>query len=206
MNKYQLILASTSTYRAELLNKLKMPFQTLAPECDETPLPKESASELVSRLAKAKAENCSLPNRPCLVIGSDQVCVIDGHIQGKPLTEKNAVEQLMQQSSRSITFYTGIALHNSVTGSTEIEVETFKVNFRDFTREEAEYYVSVEQPLWCAGSFKSEGLGITLFHSLEGRDPNTLIGLPLIVLTQLLGRQGVQVLSDHSQLIDCEVS
>lgn len=206
MDKYQLILASTSPYRAELLNKLKLPFQSLAPTCDETPYSNESASDLVARLAKTKAENCSLPKTPCLVIGSDQVCVIDGLIVGKPLTEAKAVEQLMHQRNRCITFYTGIALYNSLTGLTETVVDTFNVHFRDFSRKEAEFYVGVEQPLWCAGSFKSEGLGITLFRSLEGSDPNTLIGLPLIILTQMLDRQGIQVLSNHSQLIGCEAS
>lgn len=193
MQNYQLVLASTSPYRRQLLNKLAVEFVTASPEFDETPLENESPIELVKRLAKGKAQSCRL-TKPSLVIGSDQVCVINGKIIGKPHTREKAIEQLTQQSGQSIQFYTGLALYNSHTNETEVKVDTFTVHFRKLSAAQIANYVDKEQPFFCAGSFKSEGLGIALFERLEGKDPNTLVGLPLIDLIDMLEAQGVQVL------------
>ena len=193
MQNYQLVLASTSVFRQQLLEKLAIPFITAKPNCDETPFTNESAQELVTRLAITKAQSCAI-NCPSLIIGSDQVCVINEQIVGKPHTAEKAVEQLLSQSGQCITFYTGLAVHNTQTGETESTCETFHVHFRELTREMAENYVRKEQPLQCAGSFKSEGLGIALFEKLEGKDPNSLIGLPLITLISMLEKQGLRVI------------
>ena len=193
MKNYQLVLASTSPFRQEILKKLHLDFVTAKPDCDETPITGESPQQLVMRLAKEKAKSCQVTS-PSLIIGSDQVCVIDGEIIGKPHTREKAIEQLSRQSSKSITFYTGLSVWNSVTQKTDTRLDTFVVHFRDLTRTQIESYVDKEQPLYCAGSFKSEGLGIALFERLEGKDPNTLIGLPLIDLIDMLGAQGMDVL------------
>lgn len=193
MQNYQLVLASTSPYRRQLLNKLAVKFEASSPEFDETPLENESPIELVTRLAKGKAQSCPL-TKPSLVIGSDQVCVINGKIIGKPHTREKAIEQLTQQSGQSIQFYTGLALYNSHTNETEVKVDTFTVHFRQLTAKQIANYVDKEEPFFCAGSFKSEGLGIALFERLEGKDPNTLVGLPLIDLIDMLEAQGFEVL------------
>ncbi|KLN66307.1 MULTISPECIES: Maf family protein [Vibrio] len=193
MPNYQLVLASTSPYRKQLLNKLAIAFDTASPEFDETPFENESPLALVQRLAQGKAESCAV-NQPSLVIGSDQVCVINGKIIGKPHTREKAIEQLTQQSGQSIQFFTGLALHNTLTGCTDIKVDAFTVHFRSLSKKQIESYVDKEQPFYCAGSFKSEGLGIALFERLEGKDPNTLVGLPLIDLIDMLAAQGVEVL------------
>ncbi|USD64416.1 nucleoside triphosphate pyrophosphatase [Vibrio sp. SCSIO 43136] len=191
MAKLPLVLASTSPFRKQLLEKIELPFTTASPDCDETPHPNETATELVLRLAQDKARSCQL-DYPSLVIGSDQVCVIDGQIIGKPHTEDKAIEQLMSQSGKAITFYTGVALYNSHTKQCHTTLDTFTVHFRQLSEEMVRNYVKKEQPLWCAGSFKSEGLGIALFERLEGKDPNALVGLPLISLIDLLALEGVQ--------------
>ncbi|MDN4628591.1 Maf family protein [Erwinia sp. PsM31] len=191
----QLVLASTSPFRKALLEKLGLTFITAAPEVDETPQTGESAIDLVQRLAgqKARALAASYPDH--LIIGSDQVCVIDGKITGKPHTEEKACEQLRQASGHSVIFYTGLALFNSRTKSIKAICEPFSVDFRLLTEQEIINYVRKEQPLGCAGSFKSEGLGITLFDRLTGRDPNTLVGLPLIALCEMLREAGMDPLA-----------
>lgn len=195
MTDMNLILASTSPYRRAILSKLTLPFDVAKPHCDETPLQNEKPQELVLRLAQSKAESCQLTAAtPALVIGSDQVCVIDGQILGKPHSREKAIAQLMAASGKAVVFYTGLALHNTHTGETDTELDTFTVHFRQLTREQIARYVDKEQPLDCAGSFKSEGLGIALFDRLEGKDPNALIGLPLITLVDMLKRHGVGVL------------
>ncbi|WP_436856826.1 Maf family protein [Citrobacter tructae] len=185
----KLILASTSPWRRALLEKLAIPFECAAPEVDETPMPGESPRHLVLRLAQEKAQSLAQRFPAHLIIGSDQVCVLDGEITGKPLTEERACQQLSKASGNIITFYTGLALFNSATGHLQTEAEPFDVHFRHLSETEIEDYVRKERPLHCAGSFKSEGLGIALFERLEGRDPNTLIGLPLIALCQMLRRE-----------------
>ncbi|HAG02948.1 MULTISPECIES: nucleoside triphosphate pyrophosphatase [Enterobacteriaceae] len=184
-----LILASTSPYRRVLLEKLGVPFECAAPNVDETPQPGESPRHLVVRLAQEKAKSLAARFPDHLIIGSDQVCVLDGMITGKPHTEENARQQLLKARGSIVTFYTGLALYNSSTGHLQTECEPFDVHFRHLSEQEIDDYVRKERPLNCAGSFKSEGLGIALFDRLDGRDPNTLVGLPLIALCQMLRRE-----------------
>ncbi|WP_318377639.1 nucleoside triphosphate pyrophosphatase [Enterobacter sp.] len=184
-----LVLASTSPYRRALLEKIGVPFECAAPGVDETPKAGETPRQLVLRLAQAKAQSLAERYPAHLIIGSDQVCVLDGEITGKPLTEENAYRQLMKARGSIVTFYTGLALYNSATGHLQTECEPFDVHFRHLSEQEIGDYLRKERPLNCAGSFKSEGLGITLFERLEGRDPNTLVGLPLIALCQMLRRE-----------------
>lgn len=190
-----LVLASTSSYRRALLEKLGIPFECAAPVADETPLHAESPRHLVLRLAQEKAQSLAARYPNHLIIGSDQVCVLDGEITGKPHTEENARLQLMKARGTIVTFYTGLALYNSATGHLQTECEPFDVHFRHLSDQEIEDYVRKERPLNCAGSFKSEGLGIALFEKLDGRDPNTLVGLPLIALCQMLRREHFNPLS-----------
>ncbi|USV59412.1 Maf family protein [Aeromonas encheleia] len=186
-----LILASTSRYRKALLEKLGLPFQCASPAVDETPLPGESAETLVARLAHAKASAIASQHKQGLIIGSDQVCVCDGRILGKPGTVEKAVAQLMAAQGKSVTFYTGLCVLDAASGQVEQLVEPFTVHFRYLDEAAIRRYVEAELPLDCAGSFKCEGMGIVLFRGLEGRDPNTLIGLPLIGLIELLGLHGL---------------
>lgn len=184
----QLILASTSRYRKALLEKLALPFECAAPEVDESPLPGESAEAMVARLALAKASAIADRFDQGLIIGSDQVCVCDGQILGKPGTVEKAVAQLMAAQGRSVTFHTGLCVLDAASGRAEQLVEPFTVHFRTLNEAALRRYVEAELPLDCAGSFKCEGMGIVLFKGLEGRDPNALIGLPLIGLIELLAR------------------
>ncbi len=192
----QLTLASSSPFRQSLLAKLALPFNALSPNIDESPIKDESPQALVKRLAEEKARaGGQLEDSNQFVIGSDQVAVIDGNILGKPLSHDKAVAQLTASSGKSVTFYTGLALLNQATGEIESHVEPFTVVFRALTPQQIEAYLLKEQPYYCAGSFMCEGLGIALFDRLEGRDPNTLVGLPLILLSEMLRRQGIEVLS-----------
>ncbi|EHF4994084.1 septum formation inhibitor Maf [Enterobacter hormaechei] len=190
-----LVLASTSPYRRMLLEKLGIPFECAAPEVDETPQPGESPRHLVTRLAKEKAQSLAVRYPAHLIIGSDQVCVLDGEITGKPYTEEIACQQLLRARGSIVTFYTGLALYNSASGHLQTECEPFDVHFRHLSEQEIMDYVRRERPLNCAGSFKSEGLGIALFDKLDGRDPNTLVGLPLIALCQMLRREACNPLT-----------
>lgn len=196
-----LVLASTSTFRKQLLEKLGLPFSCINPEVDESAKPNETAIALVERLAiekaQAGAQSYQAENpQNALVIGSDQVAVIDGAIIGKPYNEENAIKQLTAASGKVISFFTGLALYDTKSKKLTSDVEVFKVHFRQLSESQIKYYVKTEMPLYCAGSFKSEGLGISLFDRLEGRDPNTLIGLPLIRLIDMLSNHGVDVLSE----------
>lgn len=187
-------LASTSIYRKALLEKLTANFHTAKPEVDETALPGETAAALVERLAIAKAKAVADKLEEGLVIGSDQVALFEGDILGKPHTAENAFSQLKRFSGHKVTFLTGLAVVDADTGAVSHCVEPFYVHFRELTDDDIYTYIKREQPLNCAGSFKSEGLGITLFSKLEGDDPNSLIGLPLIKLHQLLKQQGRDLL------------
>ena len=187
----QLVLASTSPYRRALLDKLGIPFVTDAPDTVETRLPDEAPQALVCRLAEAKARAVAVRHPDALVIGSDQVACIGNEVLGKPGHRENAIAQLSAAAGRSVTFHTGLCLYNSVSGRAQVSQEPYIVHFRRLDRAQIERYVDHEQPFNCAGSFKSEGYGITLFSALEGRDPNTLIGLPLILLIEMLAREGV---------------
>ncbi len=190
----ELILASTSPFRRAVLEKLGIPFETASPEVDETPLPGESPEALVERLAITKAQAVASKRDRGLVIGSDQVAVIDGEILGKPGSHEQAVEQLRRASGRRVTFLTGLSLVNAASGHVQSEVVPFHVHFRSLTESMIENYLQREQPYNCAGSFKSEALGIVLFERLEGDDPNTLIGLPLIRLVRMLEVEGFSIL------------
>lgn len=191
-----ILLASTSPFRQALLHKLGLPFIAAAPEVDESPQPGENAEALVIRLAVAKAQALAGTYPRHWIIGSDQVCVLDGAIAGKPHTAENARAQLRAASGQAITFYTGLALFHPASGRLLQCCEPFVVHFRTLTDAEIAGYVEKEQPLQCAGSFKSEGLGICLFDRLEGRDPNTLVGLPLIALNGMLQQAGINPLTE----------
>jgi MAF protein len=189
-----LVLASTSRYRKELLQRLGLPFETASPAADETPLAGETPEQLVRRLAEAKARAVAKRFPDALIIGSDQVAVAEGVILGKPGTHSVAKEQLCAVSGKRVSFLTGLCLLNAGTGRAQVEVVPFDVCFRKLTEAQIEAYLRKEQPYDCAGSFKSEGLGITLFEKLEGDDPNALVGLPLIRLIAMLDAEGVDVL------------
>jgi MAF protein len=189
-----ILLASTSPFRQQLLQKLGLPFITASPEVDETPRPNENAEDLVVRLAIAKAQALAERYPEHWIIGSDQVCVLNGVISGKPHTEENARAQLRAASGNSIIFYTGLALYHPRSQRLMQCCEPFTVHFRELSGQEIAAYIQQEQPLQCAGSFKSEGLGICLFERLEGRDPNALIGLPLIALSNMLREAGINPL------------
>lgn len=190
----QLVLASTSPFRKAILEKLGIPFETASPSVDETPLANESAAGLVRRLSEAKARAVATQFPAALIIGSDQVAVIDEHILGKPGTHDKAVEQLRNASGKTVTFLTGLCLYNSSTEECQSEVVPFRVHFRNLNESQIENYLQKERPYNCAGSFKSEGLGIALFDKLEGDDPNTLIGLPLINLIRMFEKEGLHVI------------
>jgi septum formation protein len=187
----KLILASSSPYRRELLARLMIPFEVMAPDVDEIPAPGEAPQALVERLAVAKAQAVARQHANALVIGSDQVAVYDGKIVGKPLTHERAVDQLRMASGKAVMLYTGLALINSASGRVQSEVIPFRVVFRALSDSQIENYLRREQPYHCAGSVKSEGLGIALLERFEGDDPNALIGLPLIRLVRMLEREGL---------------
>ncbi len=192
-----LVLGSTSPFRKQILEKLQLPFECAKPNIDETAIHGESPQALVERLAIEKAKAVSSHYANALIIGSDQVAVCQGEILGKPHNFENAVSQLSKFSNKSITFYTGLCIFDSVTGIATSLVEPFIVHFKALSKNDIESYLHAEQPYNCAGSFKSEGLGICLFSKLEGEDPNTLIGLPLIKLVELLKEHGVDVLAEQ---------
>lgn len=190
----KLILASTSPFRKAILDKLGIAFETVSPETDETPLDNELPEELVERLSIAKAKAIADKTQNALVIGSDQVSVMNGEIIGKPHTHENAVKQLQNASGKTVTFYTGLCLYNTDTQQYQSEVVPFNVVFRELTPKQIDAYLVKEKPYNCAGSFKSEALGIVLFEKLEGEDPNTLMGLPLIRLVKMLEQEGFSIL------------
>lgn len=190
----KLVLASSSPFRRELLERLRIPFEVMPPELDEAPRPGETPEELVRRLAVAKAQAIAALRPGALVIGSDQVAVYDGKIVGKPHGHDKAVQQLRSASGRKVVLYTGLALVNSATGRVQCEVIPFGVQFRELTEAQIESYLRKEQPYGCAGSVRSEGLGIALLERFEGDDPNALIGLPLIRLVRMLENEGVSVI------------
>lgn len=194
-----LVLASTSPFRRSLLERLGVPFTTASPGVDEARQPGEAPQALVLRLAEAKARAVAKDHPQALIIGSDQVACIDEMVLGKPGNRERAIEQLTRASERRVVFYTGLCLHNAVTGRTQTCCEPFRVDFRQLSRAQIEGYVDREQPFNCAGSFKSEGLGIALFERLEGDDPNALVGLPLIRLITMLEFQGVDLLKPALQ-------
>lgn len=188
-----LLLASSSPYRRELLQRLRLPFTWASPDIDEGRNAEEPATELVRRLARQKAEALANSHSQHLIIGSDQVAVLGEQILGKPHTFERACEQLLAASGQQVTFLTGLALLNSSTGQCQVDCIPFTVTLRELDRERVERYLHAEQPLDCAGSFKAEGLGVTLFQSTHGCDATSLIGLPLIRLVDMLHTEGVQL-------------
>jgi septum formation protein len=189
-----IILASTSPYRRQLLERLQIPFICEAPDADESPLPGEDPGAMAGRLAMAKARSVAARHPTALVIGSDQVASIAGGIIGKPGTHAAARAQLLASSGNTVHFYTGLALVGTDSGVSRSCLETFSVTFRNLGAQEIEGYLKLEQPYDCAGSFKCEGLGIALFEKMQGNDPTALEGLPLIATSTLLREVGVNVL------------
>jgi septum formation protein len=193
LNSQLLVLASTSVYRCELLKRLQIPFITAAPDVDETPLLGESARDTSLRLAQLKARAVAQHYPDALIIGSDQVALLDGQQLGKPGTHHNALLQLQAMRGKTTIFYTALALFNSKTNAMQSDIAENSVTLRDLSDAEIEAYLRKEQPYQCAGSAKSEGLGIALMSAMRGDDPNALIGLPLIMLTNMLRREHIKL-------------
>ncbi len=189
----RLILGSSSPYRAELLQRLGLAFEQVAPGVDETPLDAESANAYVKRLARAKAEAAAPNTGEALTIGSDQIATLGDRWLRKPPDLATAEPQLSACSGRRVLFHTGIALHDGRTGRTRSRVVGYRVHFRMLSAATIHRYVAAERPLDSGGAFRVEGLGITLFTRLEGEDPNALVGLPLIALVDLLAAVGVHL-------------
>ncbi|MBL0919807.1 MAG: septum formation inhibitor Maf [Hydrogenophaga sp.] len=188
-----LVLGSTSRYRRELLQRLGLPFEVLAPGVDETPLPSETPVSLARRLALAKAHAVARQHPAAVVIGSDQVADLHGEPLGKPGTHERAVEQLRRMRGQSVVFQTALAVVCLESGFEATELAPVHVQFRDLGDDEIERYLRAEQPYDCAGSAKSEGLGIALLDRIDSDDPTALVGLPLIRTCRLLRAAGVQV-------------
>jgi len=194
INPQGLLLASSSRYRRALLERLQLPFETASPNIDETRHTGESAKALVERLASEKASALAQRYPRHLIIGSDQVAALDEQVLGKPGSIENAEAQLAQLSGQTVRFYTGLAVLNSQTRAIQVQLDTTEVAFRVLSRQEISAYVTREKPLDCAGSFKSEGLGVALFERITTADPAALIGLPLVLLCTMLRAEGMDPL------------
>ena len=194
MSNQQLVLASSSPFRKELLGRLMMPFDICSPDIDETPFENETPQQLVERLATEKAKAVADQYPKALIIGSDQVALHGNKIVGKPHTHDVAVQQLREASAKSIKLFTGLSLYNAQMGSLQSLVEPFTVHFRSLSDDTIERYLKKEKPYNCAGSVRSEGLGVTLIERYEGNDPAALIGLPLIQLISKLNNEGFEIL------------
>ncbi len=194
-NARTLVLASSSPYRWALLKRLGYPFLAASPGLKEVPEEGESAVRMVTRLAEAKARALASRYPGSVIIGSDQVAVLDGVALGKPGTPERAERQLRGASGRRVDFLTGLCVLDAASGAAATVCESYAVHFRTLSGTEISNYVRREQPYDCAGSFKSEGLGVALFERMEGGDPTALIGLPLIQLTRLLRQFGIDVLA-----------
>lgn len=193
--KKKIVLASTSRYRAELLSRLLLPFKAVRPDTDETPLSGEKPAETALRLSIAKAQSLRQQHPDALIIGSDQIADLNGLAIGKPGDRLRAREQLMAMRGQSLVFHSGLAMLNAKTGRVQASVVPTTVRFRDFGDGEIEHYLQKENALDCAGSAKSEGLGIALIAAVQSEDPTALIGLPLIALGEMLRVEGVHILS-----------
>lgn len=194
MTSRPLILGSTSSYRRELLQRLRIPFEVAAPDVDETAQPGERPPELARRLALAKARAVAQRHPSALVIGSDQVADLGGEALGKPGTHERAVEQLRRMRGRTVIFQTAVAVVCVETGFEQLDMAPVRVRFRELGDAEIETYLRAETPYDCAGSAKSEGLGIALLESIESDDPTALVGLPLIRTTRMLRAAGLALL------------
>jgi septum formation protein len=190
----KLVLASTSPFRRQLLERLQLPFETDSPQVDETPLVNEDVQQMVIRLAVAKAREVGQRHPDALIIGSDQSAELNGHKLTKPGSYDNAFKQLKQAAGKHIVFHTGLCLLHSDSNRIQTACVDYSVVFRRLTDSQIDTYLRREQPWNCAGSFKSEALGIALFERFEGEDPNALTGLPLIKLVTMLEHEGMPVL------------
>lgn len=188
-----LVLASSSIYRKKQLQQLQLNFSVIAPFIDETPLANETPKQTALRLSIEKARSVGLQHSNTLVIGCDQVASFEGKPLGKPLSHENAVKQLRVMQGKEIIFHSGICLFNAVTGNIQSSVVDIQVKFRSLTDQQIENYLVREQPYDCAGSAKSEGLGVALLDYIRGDDPNALIGLPLIQLVTMLEKEGLKI-------------
>jgi MAF protein len=196
----RLVLASSSKYRRALLERLGYPFAWFAPEVDESPLDAETPTELVARLARLKADTVARRQGHALVVGSDQIAVVGGQVLGKPGSAARACEQLGLLAGRHVRFLTGVCVVNSATDVAFEAVAPVDVYMRELTRPQIAEYVRREQPLDCAGAFKSEALGIALFERVVSDDPTALMGLPLITVVRLLARHGFDVLQPSPEV------
>ena len=186
-----LVLGSTSPFRKELLKRFNLEFIVDSPDIDETPLKNETPEAYVRRLSLEKAQAVAKKHANALIIASDQCSVLNGVIRGKPGNHENATKQLGESSGQRVSFLTGLCLYNTSDNSYQLDLVPFHVDFRALSAKEIESYLLAEKPYSCAGSFKSEGLGITLFKRLQGDDPTSLVGLPLIRLSEMLRNQGI---------------
>lgn len=189
----QLVLGSSSIYRYELLQRLQIPFEVCNPEIDETPLAEESPDATALRLAEAKARAVAVTYHGALIIGADQVAVLEGIQIGKPLNRMNAVRQLCSVRGKEVVFHTALCLFNSRTGDIQTQLIPSRVKFRKLSDRQINNYLDREQPYHCAGSAKAEGLGIALIEYIVSDDPTALIGLPLIALVEMLTNAGVEI-------------
>ncbi len=193
MNNQKLILASSSSFRRDLLARFNLPFNVISPDIDETPLAGETPQKTALRLAQLKAKKVSETESNALIIGCDQVATLNDTQIGKPMTHDNAIKQLQMMRGQVVFFHSALCLYNTQTGHMQAEVVPYEVKFRQLSDIEIERYLMIEKPYNCAGSAKSEGLGITLMEYMRGDDPNALIGLPLIKLAHMLRNEGVNV-------------
>lgn len=189
-----LILASSSIYRQELLARFNIPFEAISPDIDETPLPNEHPADTALRLAQAKARKVAETHPDALIIGCDQVATLGNTQLGKPLTHENAVKQLQAMRGNVVIFHSALCLYNASNQHMQADIVPYEVKFRALTDAQIERYLALDKPYHCAGSAKSESLGIALMEYMRGDDPNALIGLPLIRLSQMLETQGVNVI------------
>jgi len=192
MNK-KLILGSTSPFRKALLQRLRIDFTTDSPDIDETPKVGEPPEDYVTRLSLEKARAVANNHPDALIIGSDQCSILNQQIRGKPGNHQNAVKQLTESAGKRVSFLTGLCLYDSANNDYQLDLIPYHVDFRELTLAEIESYLSAEEPYACAGSFKSEGLGVTLFKRMQGDDPTALIGLPLIRLSEMLRKKGFKL-------------
>lgn len=188
-----LILGSSSSYRAELLSRLGLDFSQVAPEIDESTHPGETAEDYVCRLAREKASAVAANHHNAVIIGSDQCSECQGHILGKPHTTEKAIEQLRNASGQVVTIYTALAVREPDSGRIQVAQVPTVVHFRTLNLDAITRYINKDKPLDCAGGFRAEGLGISLFERINSDDPTALIGLPLIALTRLLSQAGITV-------------
>lgn len=189
----EIILASSSPFRQQLLDRLQLDYECLSPDIDEAIIPGEDASSYVCRLAKSKANRVAAEHPQAVVIGSDQCALLGEEILGKPGSHENALKQLRQAQGKTVIFHTAVCVLNLSTGYSSVEDVVTEVEFRNLSDQQLDHYLRIEEPYQCAGSFKSEGYGSCLFKKINGEDPTALIGLPLIRLTRMLENAGIEV-------------